>query len=351
MHLKKLPIIVTLLILPVLIWLAYSSSASDFPEEMPKAVAVRAAKVITKMLSFPIHTSGKVAAKAEMNLSFKVGGVLRRMHFDEGAHVRKGQVLASLDLAEINAQFAQAKSAFEKAERDLQRAKNLFADSVATLEQFQDAGTTLDLAKANLEIAEFNARYATIIAPSDGRILKRFVEANELVSAGTKIFKFGSSGQDWIVRVSVIDRDVVRLSLGDSASVSFDVYPDKPFQGVVSEIAESADPATGTFEVEVRLKNDGRKLVSGFFAHVDIFPSERNAYSIIPIEALYEGDGMLGYVFTIDSLNSVARKKAIKITKILDNELAVASGLEDVDRVITDGSAYLSEGRLVKVVE
>jgi RND family efflux transporter MFP subunit len=351
MHFKKISIIAIFLMLPVFIWLAYSSGASDFPENMPEAVAVRTARVITKTLSFAIHTSGKVAAKAEMNLSFKVGGVLRRIHVDEGAHVRRGQVLASLDLAEINAQVARVKSAFEKAGRDLLRAENLYADSVATLEQLQDAGTARDLAKANFEIAEFNARYATIIAPSDGRILKRFVEANELVSAGAKIFKFGSSGQDWVVRVSVIDRDIVRLSLGDSASGSFDVYPEKPFQGVVSEIAGSADPATGTFEVEVRLQNDGRKLLSGFFAHVGIFPSERNSYSIIPIEALYEGDGMLGYVFTFDSLTATARKKTIKIAKILDKELAVATGLEEVDRVITDGTAYLNEGRLVKVVE
>ncbi|MFQ5627656.1 MAG: efflux RND transporter periplasmic adaptor subunit [bacterium] len=351
MHPNKLSIIAILLVFPALIWLAYASRASDIPEKPSEAVAVRTAPVVTKVISFPIHTSGNVASKAEMYLSFKVGGVLRKLHVDEGAKVKKGQALAVLDMAEISAQVAQAKSGFEKAERDYARARNLYADSVATLEQMQDAETALEVAKASLKIAEFNAQYAKIVAPANGKILKRYVEANELIAPGSKVFKFGSTEKDWVVRVSVIDRDVVRLQLDDSASVEFDVYPDKPFAGIVSEIAEAADPATGTFEVEVTLKPDTRKIVSGFFAHVDIFPSEQKSYSFIPIEALYEGDGLLGYVFAIDSVKSTAHKHAIRIARILDRELAVASGLENIANVVTDGAAYLADGRLVKVVE
>lgn len=347
---NRLMAFVGLLALPTLIWFVYNSSANENPPATRRSVPVRVAKVVKKELAFPIHASGKVASKAELNLAFKVGGILQRVAVDEGDFVRKGQVLASLNLAEISAQVTQARAGYEKAERDYQRVQNLFADSVATLAQMQDARSALDVAQANLRIAEFNAEYAKIIAPTDGYILKRYVEANELVSPGSNVFRFGSTAKDWVVRVSVIDRDVVRLNLGDSVSVEFDVYENEPFVGTVAEIAESADPMTGTFEVEVRLKPDARRVVSGFFAQVDIFPSEKKMYSFIPIEALYEGDGMAGTVFTIDLQTNTANKQRIVIGRVLNRELAVIRGLENVSEVVTEGAAYLGEGKLVNIV-
>ncbi len=313
-------------------------------------IPVKTASVIHKKMAFPVQTSGMLASQSEMKLSFKTGGIISRLHVDEGASVRKGQLLASLDLSEIQAQVSQAQSGYDKAQRDLGRAKNLFADSVATLEQMQNATTALDVAQANLKIAMFNLRHSKIYAPADGKILKRFVQQNELVSAGFPVFEFGTSSQGWLIRTGVSERDVVQLQLGDSAVVHFDSYPNRNFTAVVSEIAQALDPASATFEVELLLSQADVRLVSGFVADVQIFPSTRQTFAVIPIDAMVEGNGTEGFVFALSENGDVAKKVAVKIAKITDDAIAITRGLENVQRVITDGAAYLTDGAAVHSV-
>ncbi len=328
------------------LYIGCNSRAEEAPQ-VHKTV-VKTARVVHRQMVFPVQTNGMLASRAEMKLSFKTGGIISRLHVDEGAGVRKGQLLASLDLSEIQARVSQARSAYDKSRRDLARVKNLFADSVATLEQLQDAATALDIAQANLKIATFNLRHSKIYAPSSGRILKRFVQQNEWVSAGFPVFKFGASSQGWLIRAGVSERDVVQLQLGDSAIVQFDAYPNRKFTATVSEVAQALDPASATFEVELSLRPTEVRLASGFVANAQIFPAARQTFAMIPIEAMVEGNGDAGFVFALSNDGGAAQKVAVKIAKITDDAIAVNRGLENVQRVITDGAAYLTDGAPVE---
>jgi RND family efflux transporter MFP subunit len=217
-----------------------------------------------------------------MKLAFKTGGVVDRIFVDEGDRVEAGQTLAQLDLDEIDAQVDLAQSAFEKSERDLDRMRALYADSIVSLEQLQNVETALTAARSNLTMAQFNRRHSEIIAPSDGRIQRRHADPSELVSGGQKILELGES-DNWVIRLGLPDRDVVKIGLGDDATVHFDAYPDETFDGRVTEIAEAADPASGTFEVEVALIDSPPKLKSGFIASVDLIPSDRTSHTMIPV--------------------------------------------------------------------
>jgi len=313
-------------------------------------ISVSTERVEHRSIAFPIHTAGMVSRKETIKLSFKVGGIIERINADEGMTVSQGQVMARLILSEINAQAAKARAAFEKAIRDLERARSLYSDKVAPLEQLQDAETAHKLAGSDLEVAEFNLKHSIIQAPSRGKILKRFFEEGELVSSGTPVFIFASTEKNWILRFGVIDRDVVRLHLDDRAEVRFDVYPEKTFQGSVSEIAETAEPKTGTFEVELSIREErGYPLVAGFIAKVDVFPRDARRISLIPIRALIEGEGKEGSVFIIDNSTSRAVKVAVKIERILDDKVAVQSGLENIEEVVSAGASYLTDGTLVRV--
>ena len=314
------------------------------------AVPVKTEKVISEQISIPVHTSGKLFSSAETKLSFKIGGIIDDIYVTEGQSVKKGQLLAKLKQEEIGALATQARSGFEKAERDFQRVKNLYADSVATLEQIENARTALDMARSNMEIAEFNLRHSAIYAPTKGKILKRFAEQNELIAPGSPVFFFGSGNNEWVVRVGVTDRDIILLRLNDSASVAFDVYRDEKFPGRVAEIAESADPMNGTYEVELTIPQSRYKFVSGFVASVDIFPSRKQSYFIIPAAALIEADANEGYVYTVNHNDNSVEKVKIEIGHIFDDKIAVASGLENTARVITDGSSYLTDGSTIKII-
>ncbi len=310
-------------------------------------ISVRTAPVSIERFAPPVSATGVLGPKEEITLSFKIGGVIARVLVDEGRTVRAGDTLAALDLREIDAGVARARSADEKAERDLARARRLYADSVATLEQLQNAQTGLDVARAELEAATFNRRYAVIVAPSAGVILRRAAEAGELVQPGAPIVTLGSRARGVVMRAGLADRDVVRLQRGDRAEVHFDALPGRTFDGSVTEIAAAADPATGTYRAEVTLPGAG-SLASGLVGQMEIRPVALRAMTLVPVDALLEADGAHATVFTLSADGRHAVRLTVTIVALAGDRVAV-SGLDGVRLVITDGAAYLDDGDAVMV--
>lgn len=319
--------------------------AADTP---PARVEVASAQERTQAL--PIRTSGRLASKAEIPLSFKIDGFIQQMNADEGDRVQRGQTLARLNLSEIDAQVTEATSALDKAERDLTRTRQLYRDSVATLEEMQNAETAVEMAEAQLQRAQFNRRHAVIVAPESGRILERTAETGQYVSPGTPIFRLGASSRGWVVRAGLPDRDIVQLSAGDSAEVRFDAYPGDAFMARVTEIADAADPRTGTFEVELAVEDPEQRLKSGFIGKVDLFPSGDQAHVVVPAAALAEGDGAAGVVYVHDREAGQARRRDVRIVRILDDTIVLTGGLEPGTTVITTGASTLIDGQPVEVV-
>ncbi|MCD4795679.1 MAG: efflux RND transporter periplasmic adaptor subunit [Candidatus Cloacimonetes bacterium] len=315
--------------------------------EVSEIIKIRTAPVIQKEISIPVITGGKLASKKEMKLSFKTGGIVDKILVDEGSIVKEGQLLAKLNLSEIEAQVAQARSGFEKAKRDLDRIEKLYKEDFATLEQFQNATTSFEVARSNLQIAEFNLQHSSIFAPLDGKILKRFAEVNELTSPGLPIFILAASTEDWIFRVGVTDRDIVKLQIGDSAVITFDAFKGERFPALVSEIASISDPRSGTYEVELSVLPKGYKFISGFVGKAKISPSIKCSFFTVPIESLIEGNGDDGFVFSYEASALKVRKIPVKIGHIFEKEIGIISGLEGVKEVVTDGASYVEDGSSV----
>ncbi len=306
-------------------------------------VPVRLAPVQQVERAEPVVASGLVSSSEEARLSFKVGGIINKLYVEEGQSVRKGQLLAILNLTEIDAQVTQAQLAQEKAERDLGRVKKMYADTAATLEQLQNATTGSNVAKQNLTIAQFNRGYAQIRASVDGTVTRKMVNEGEFVSAGAGVYLLsGNRRSDWVVRVGISDKDWVRLKLGDRASIRLDAYPDRTLTGTISELAQAADPMNKLYEIEVRLAGNGVKLAPGLFAKVTLTPAQRRTYSLVPIEAIVEGNGKDGFVYVLASDQQHIRKQPIQIGYISGENVLLTSGLSADKQVITSGSAYLT---------
>jgi multidrug efflux system membrane fusion protein len=313
-----------------------------------ETLKVRVSTISREKISVPIHSTGILAASEEMKLSFKTGGIIASIFVSEGDQVNKGDMLASLNLSEIAAQVSQAQNGYEKTVRDFNRAKNLYSDSVATLEQMQNAGTTLSVAKSILQIAEFNLTHSKITAPENGVILKQFVEVNELIAPGYPVFTFGTAGKNWKVKTALSDRDIVRINPGDSAIISLDPYPGVSFRAIVTQVGESANPMTGTYDIELKLDNKNYRFASGFIAKVDLYPAVKDSFWMIPVESVVEADGPSGYAFTItDSLT--VKRIMVDIAMISGSKVAISGGLEGVTEIVTEGAAYLTDGDRIEI--
>ena len=315
----------------------------------PEINRIRVAPVSARAVSVPIHSNGVLVSSEESKLSFKTGGIVAKIVVKEGDRVVKGDLLASLNLSEISAQTEQAKNGYEKALRDFYRAENLYKDSVATLEQKQNAATALNLAKSAQEIAQFNLAHSAIVAPANGIILRQFVKTNELVSSGYPAFLFGTSGKYWRIKAGFSDKDVVKINRGDSADAVFDAWPGMKFKAVVDQISEISNPFTGTYEIELILQKTTQRLASGFVASVNVYPSGKELFSLIPVASIIEADGHQGYIFIVTKSMSVEKVK-INIETLIGSDAAVTGIPEGTKEVASEGVAYLKNGMRVEVV-
>ncbi len=331
--------------------LACSNGVGEQAPAAPEPKRVRAAEVVLGPATPAITASGLLQAKDQMQLSFKVSGIVGRLHVEEGATVRTGELLAELERTEVSAMVAQARETALKAERDLKRAEQLFADDVVTQEQRDDARTAAAMAQAALRAAEFNSGYAAIRAPAAGTVLRRLAEERELVNAGIPVLVLTDTASGYVVRASLSDREIVRVELGDRVNVDFDAWPERHLTGTVTEIARAADPRTGTFDIEVRVDDGGLNLASGMVAKLRIEPRiAQTQVAYVPIGAIVEGDRRQASVFVLDEDARHARRRRVQVAFIDGDRVAVESGLKPGERVVTDGAAYLADTAAVTVV-
>lgn len=309
---------------------------------------VRTAAISSSSTNDAVHVKGIVQSDTEAKPSFKTGGVIARTYVKEGDLVKKGQLLAQLNMTEIEAQATQAKFAVEKAMRDKQRVENLFRDSIATLEQLQNAGTAVDMAKKSLQIAEFNVAYSEIRSPIDGKIIKQFMEAGEITGPGTPVyFVMGVQASDWKVVAGLTDKNWGRIKKGDKATITMDAYPGLAIESKVLRLSDVANPMSGTLDVELSILSKDKRIAAGLLANVDIVPSGQQEYMTIPIEALVSSNGKNGVVYVPN--NGTAEKRKVMIQGFHGEYITILSGLEGVKEVITAGSGFLVDGDKIAI--
>ena len=338
---------------------ACTNAPAPTPDTASRAPAVSVSVETVKSggAAAPVTATGTFGSRDEIPLAFKIGGIVSRVLVDEGATVQRGQLLAALDLREINAAVAKAQVSFDKAQRDQARVQRLAADSVATLVQLQDATSALDAARSDLVTATVNREYATIVAPEGGLVLQRLMTAGSNVSPGTPIMLLGGTRRGRVLRVGLSDRDALRVQLGDAATVHFDALPARTFTGRVQLLGRSADPRTGTYTVEITV-NGADALPSGLVGAVAIAArgaagnAKRGAS--VSVDALLEADRDSATVYVVGAAGEAPRELIAQPQRVRVNgvsgDRAMIEGLVSGARLVTRGAAYVTPGARVRIV-
>ena len=299
-----------------------------------------------------IHVTGTLSANVELRVSFKTGGILKRLLVDTGQTVRAGQLLAELDRTEMGAGATQMRMSLAKAERDYERAESLFKQDVIPKAQLDDARTALEVARAGSVAMNFNSDSGRITAEKDGVVLRRFVQAGEVVAPGAPILTLSQGEAKKILKVSLSDVDAVRVDIGDLAEVSFDAMPGVKIAAHVLTLAGSANPGTGLFEIELALDDATARLSSGMIGQAVIQPSAKGAPDsaansgpellLIPLAALVEANAEHGLIYVVE--NNVAKSRQIALGEIRGEAVLVLDGLNPNDAVVVRGAPYLDDG-------
>jgi HlyD family secretion protein len=276
-------------------WLNSRSSATTY----------RLDKVDRGDVVVSISATGTLNALTTVQVGSQVSGTIARLYADFNSVVRQGQLLAQLDptflQATVNEQKANVdrmQAQVHEAERNFGRTTDLFAKSLVSQAEMDAATTTLESSQASLkqalaalERAEVNLRYATIRAPISGVVISRDVDVGQTVAASLQaptLFTIANDLRKMQVQASVDEADVGNVRVGQPVTFRVDAFPDREFEGLVSQVRLSPVITQNvvTYNVIIDVANPGQKLMPGMTATVTIEVEKRENVLRAPVQAI-----------------------------------------------------------------
>ncbi|MDD5065633.1 MAG: efflux RND transporter periplasmic adaptor subunit [bacterium] len=233
-----------------------------------------------------IKASGTIEIR-EVDLSSRISSRISRLNADEGAAVKKGDVIAELDDRIVKAQKDSAQAMFVQAQDNYRRSKQLYNAGTIPQQQFEQATAFYIKSESDLKQTEIMCEEARITAPWDGTIMKKHVETGELVSPNTPLFTLGDLLTAKI-KIYIPLPDLGKIRLNQAGRIRIDSYKDRWFEGKITFISSEAEftpkniqtedeRVKEVFEVEVTVANPEYILKPGMPADVEILagPKEK----------------------------------------------------------------------------
>jgi HlyD family secretion protein len=226
-----------------------------------------------------IEGSGTIEA-TEIQISAKIAGRIIRLPVQEGSRVKKADLLAELDHDTLQAQLEAARASLDNAEQLYLRVKTLYNAGSQSRQEYENALSKYKVAKANYRLVSATINDAFLYAPLDGTVLKKNLELGEMAFPGSSILSIGNLTQPWI-KIYVSEKQLGLVSIGQSAQIKVDSFPDKSFSGRVTAISDKAEFTPKTIQtreervkllyaVKISISNPDRELKPGMPADVRI---------------------------------------------------------------------------------
>jgi RND family efflux transporter MFP subunit len=341
--------------------LAYRLSHALGHKKAANAEAVPTVSVtLVGMSTVPttIEIIGTIAARYDMPIGVEGdAGRIAAIYVEAGDRVKKGQVLARLNVSVLEPQVAnleaaleQARAEAELADAEYQRAMTVGVAGALSAEETQRRKSSAITAAAKVrfaaaQLAEARARLARaeVRAPADGTILTRNVEVGQTATPGGEALFRLSEGGEVELRGQVAEQDLPLLKVGQDASVRL-TGTVQPFSGKVRLLGAVIDPQTRLGTVRVALQSDPN-LRPGAFARAEVTVSN-DARAVVPQTAVLT-DEKGTYVFVVTAGNKVARR-SVHVSGMVPNGVTIADGLEDKEAVVATAGAFLKEGEVVR---
>lgn len=286
-----------------------------------------------------VYATGYVEAQQPVSVAARVTAPVERVLVDEGDHVRRGQILLTLNDDEQRGQLAQALSEAKRTGLDEQRTLALFREGWVTRKARDQAVADASTARAAVTSAGARLNQQIVRAGIDGIVLKRDVYPGDLASPTRTLLLIGDPGR---VRVTatVDERDVPRLHVGQIALMSNDAWPNRTIRGRLTEITPGGDPNQRAFRVRLAIA-DGVTLPMGMTLEVNIVTREIKRALLVPATAVVDG-----HVWRVEGKR--ARKIKVQTGIAAADDVQIVSGLTSDSAVIVHPPSNLKDGQRVR---
>lgn len=241
-----------------------------------------------------VTATGQIDAVLSVDVGSQVSGQIIKLYADFNTRVRAGQKLAELDpssfeqsVRQAEANLASAQASFTLAELSARRTQELFAKGLMTQQdndqaqaQLEQARAQLLITKATLENARVNLARCTIYSPIDGMVIAKLTEVGKTVAAGLNVpvlFTIDNDLTKMQITAAVAEADIGAVSEGQSATFTVDAFPNRNFQGVITQVRNAPKNTSNvvTYETIISVDNKELKLRPGMTANVSIIVARR----------------------------------------------------------------------------
>jgi RND family efflux transporter MFP subunit len=283
-----------------------------------------------------IYATGTVEPTVMLPIAPRIAGRIVDLNVDEGAAVKKGQVLARLDDADLRStvEELEARSAYAQAQHD--RIANLVRQGFMAKAESDRTRADLDATAAAVNRARSQRDYMSMVAPADGLVIRRDGERGQFIPAGQAVF-FLSCCAPLRVTAEVDEEDIARVKLGQKVVMHADALPREVFDGDVIEVTPKGDPVSRSYRVRLRLADPSRLRV-GMTVDVNLIVAERANALLVPATAVRDKsvwvvrDGRL-------------ERQAVRTGASGSGRVEILEGLADDARVVESPAPDLWKGR------
>ncbi len=345
-------------------------------EEQPKSTQdivrpVRALKIDDHVEFRRREFTGRAKASKELDLAFNVPGQIVLYDVKIGDVLQKGDLIAKLDPAPYQAEVDRAKAALRRSNATLSNAieqvkrdETLFkkghiskARLDRTQSRFNEIAADVAAAKANLNKANLDLKYAALGAPFGGIVVQRYVENFENVQSKQAVIRLVDSTQVEMI-VDVPENLISYAPQAQDIKVVFDAFPHKEIPAEIKEIGTEASASTRTYPVTLVMNQPADATIlpgmAGRAYSTGEPPKEiaRQSGIEIPATAVFtEGTSQSSYVWTIDKDKMTVQQRQIEPGNLTDRGVSVKSGLQSGDWIVTAGVHFLKEGQKIKLLQ
>ena len=316
--------------------------AETAAETVVEKPAVKLATVTSRDVEQVGEYTATVEAEAKNSIAPTAPGRISKIFVEVGDFVRKGQKLVQMDAANLT----QLKLQLDNQETEFKRVDELYKVGGASKAEWDAAKTNLDVRRSSYENLLENTQ---LVSPLDGIVTERRFDDGNLYSSSDKPILVVQQITPVKLMVNVSEPNFPKVKKGMPVKVKLDVYEGEEFEGKVSLVYPTIDPATHTFPVEVILANANQRVRPGMFARVTMSFGTKN-HVVVPDMAVVKRAGS-GDRFVYVYNNGKVSYNKVELGRRMGTEYELLSGVDNNAQVVIAGQTRLADGVEVEVIQ
>ncbi len=322
------------------------AKTAETEEKEVVAVPVEVTQVERGDISAIYGNTMALEAEEEATVVAKTSEIITEIYVEEGDRVVKGQKLAQLNTDKLRLELKQAQANLGRLKAELERNRRIYEKQMVSSDTYERLKFEYEAQQASFDLATLQLEYATITAPINGVIAKRFIKEGNMVNVRDSLFHI-SDFEPLLAVIHVPEGELTKLSVNQTALIQMDADPNQQYFGRVKRISPVIDATSGTFKVTVEVNDPTSRLKPGMFGRVGIVYANKKDVLILDKNALIADEDKPTVFLVTDGK---AEKTVIHTGYDHQGKIEVTDGLSFGDQVVVAGQNSLKQNTKVEIL-